>query len=98
MNMDKKLRTAWTVAGILAVLLIIMTVMWGRASGTFTLGAEDLAEQRNKVAEACKSADDLQSPACKDALDDLARLLGRFDKKLEKDKQAEATTTVEVTP
>lgn len=98
--MDKKLRTAWTVAGILAVLLIIMTVMWGRESGTFTLGAEDLSDQRNKVAEACKSADDLESPACKDALDDLARLLGRFDKKLEKNKKidGEASTTVEVAP
>lgn len=98
--MDKKLRTAWTVAGILAILLIIMTVMWGRASGTFTLGAEDLSDQRNKVAEACKSADDLQSPACKDALDALARLLGRFDKKLERDREAEgeASTTIEVAP
>ncbi|MEK9184331.1 MAG: hypothetical protein AAB892_01210, partial [Patescibacteria group bacterium] len=88
------------VAGILAVLLIIMTVMWGRESGTFTLGAEDLSDQRNKVAEACKSADDLESPACKDALDDLARLLGRFDKKLEKNKKidGEASTTVEVAP
>lgn len=99
--MDKKLRTAWTVAAVLAVLLVIMTVMWGRASGVFTLGAEDLAAQREKISEACASADDLDTPACRDALDDLARLLGRFERKLDRDQEKEvnvnATSTVEFT-
>jgi hypothetical protein len=98
--MDKKLRTAWTVAAVLAVLLVIMTVMWGRASGTFTLGAEDLAAQREKISEACGNADDLDTPACRDALDDLARLLGRFERKLEREQEADgsASSTVEIAP
>lgn len=100
--MDKKLRTAWTVAAVLAVLLVIMTVMWGRASGTFTLGAEDLAAQREKISEACGSADELDTPACRDALDDLARLLGRFERKLDREQEKEtegsASTTVEIAP
>lgn len=100
--MNNKLRTAWAVAGILAILLVIMTVMWARESGAFTLGAEDLEAQREKIANACGSADELDTPACRDALDDLARLLGRFERKLEREKKdAEggapgATTTIEV--
>jgi len=99
--MNNKLRTAWAVAGILAILLVIMTVMWGRASGAF---GDNLTAQGDKVAEACKSADDLNSPACRDALDDLARLLARFERRIERQqddanaaKVEVATTTVEVT-
>lgn len=79
--MNNKLRTAWTVAGIFAVLFIVMTVMWAQATGFF---GNNLAAQREKVSEACKTADDLKSAACRDALDDLARLLSRFDRQLER--------------
>lgn len=91
--MNTKLRTAWTVAAVLAVLLVIMTVMWGRASGVFTLDAGDLERQREEIAEAC--GDDIESPACKDALDDLARLLERFERKLDRESEDAATTTPE---
>ena len=102
--MNNKLRTAWTVAAVLAVLLVIMTVLWGRASGIFTLGAEDLAEQRERISEACGSADELDSPACRDALSDLANLLERFERRLEREREdaadaaGGATSTAEVAP
>ena len=79
--MDNKLRTAWAVAGIFAVLFIVMTVMWARESGVF---GGDLASQRERVAEACRTADDLQTEGCRAALEDLARLLARFEKRLER--------------
>lgn len=95
--MNTKLRTAWTVAAVLAVLLIIMTIMWGRASGVFTLDAGDLERQREEIAEAC--GDQIDTPACRDALDDLARLLARFERQIDResdDAESGATTTVEV--
>jgi len=98
--MNNSSRTAWTVAGVLAILLIIMTIMWGRESGAF--GGGDLAAQRDRVAEACRSVDDLDSAACRDALEDLARLLGRFERRLERQAddveasvEVNATTSVE---
>jgi hypothetical protein len=98
--MNNKLRTAWTVAAVLAVLLIIMSGLYAKERGLFTLDARDLERQRDDIAKACGSADELDTPACRDALDDLARLLGRFEKKLDRDQKAEgnASTTVEVTP
>lgn len=90
--MDTKLRTAWAVAGVLAILLIVTTVMWGRESGVF--GGGDLAAQRDRVENACRTADDLDSAACRDALADLARLLARFERRLERAEE-DAETTVE---
>lgn len=91
--MDTKLRTAWAVAGVLAILLIIMTVMWGREAGVF---GGDLAAQRDRVESACRTADDLDSAACRAALTDLAKLLARFERRLERAEE-DAEPTVEGT-
>lgn len=95
--MNNKLRTAWTVAGVLAVLLIIMTGLWVNERGLFTLDARDLERSRDEISTACASAETLDTPACRDALDGLARLLGRFERQLERQSDdTTATTTVEV--
>ena len=95
--MNNKLRTAWAVAGIFAILFVIMTIMWGRETGFF---GGDLATQRERVAEACRTADDLDTVACRNALEDLARLLSRFENRLERmggdTSEMTATTSVEV--
>ncbi len=85
MNTTSKLRTAWIVAGILAVLLIIMTALWARSSGAFTLDAKDLAAERNKVNQACDSGESLTTPECQDALESLTKLLKSFENKLNRE-------------
>lgn len=100
MDTTTKLRLAWIVAGVFAVLFVIMTVLWARETGAFTLGAEDLAAEREKIVEACQTNEDLASPACRDALDDLARLLERFNNKLNREardaQKALESATIEV--
>lgn len=94
--MDTKLRTAWTVAAVLAILLIAMTIMWARASGALTLDSDDLARQSEKLDEACGTDAGINSPACREALDDLSALLGRFSNKLERESRNAATSTMDV--
>ncbi|HEX5774649.1 MAG TPA: hypothetical protein VFY28_01665 [Candidatus Paceibacterota bacterium] len=100
MDIFNKSRLPWIVSGVLAVLLIIMTVLWGRASGAFTLDARDLEAERERLTEVCQTSEDLSSRACREALDDLAGLLQRFENRLQREardaQKALESATIEV--
>lgn len=90
--MDKKLRTAWIVAGVLGVLLVIAVMMWLGAKkdldSVLREGSEDIAAQRDRIEEVCDEKDAMNDKDCQDALDDLQKILKKFSKDLKS-----ATTT-----
>ncbi|MEK7099639.1 MAG: hypothetical protein AAB883_00670 [Patescibacteria group bacterium] len=91
MNTNKNLKI---VIGVLVVLLIIVTGLWVRAAGYFSLGAEDLAAQRNRIEKLCNTPEKLNSSDCIHALGDLSSLLKKFNTQLEKERKANAPAPV----
>lgn len=94
MTQKNKLTLAWTVAGILAVLLIIALyfVMNPQKDLQTVLqdGKEDITEQRDRIAEVCEGSEANQND-CQDELDDLADILRDFSRNIDK-----ATTSATV--
>ena len=92
MDSKKQLTLAWTVAGILAVLLAISLFFLMNPERTLDTvlqeGKEDITTQRERVAEAC----DGSSPAeCNQELEDLSTILREFSEDISR-----ATSTLEV--
>jgi len=88
METKKQLTIAWTVAGILAVLLLIALyfVMNPEKSLDTVLqeGKEDISAQRDRIEESCSGTDAASQEKCQDDLDELADILRDFSKDIEK--------------
>ncbi len=84
MDTKKQLTIAWTVAGILAVLLLISLyfVMNPKKDlGTVLQnGKEDISEQRNRIRESCNGTDTKSREECQRDLDELTNILRDFSK------------------
>lgn len=100
MNTTKQLRLAWGVAILFAVLFVLMSVLYARDTGAFTLGVEDLERERTKVTTTCQTAEDLNTSECQEALNDLGRVLKRFESRIKRqaDDEKDAARDVEVAP
>lgn len=92
MDSKKKLTLAWTVAGILAVLLVIALFFLMNPERSLDQvlqdGKEDVTTQRERVSEAC---DGTSQAKCNRELEDLANILRDFSRDINK-----ATSTMEV--
>jgi signal transduction histidine kinase len=88
MDSQKKLTLAWTVAGILAVLLVIsLFFLMNQPKDLDTVlqeGKEDVTAQRDQVAEACNGSDAQSKARCQDELQELADILRDFSKDIDK--------------
>lgn len=93
MDTKKKLTLAWTVAGILAVLLIIALyfVMNPKKDLDTVLqeGKEDITEQRDRITEVCDGPEANEGD-CQNELDELADILRDFSKDIDKATSTEA--------
>lgn len=85
-------RTAWIVAGVLLVLLIIVGYLWlSQKQDLNTVlqnGKTDIASIRDQITEDCQGPN-MDTDACKADLNDLASILRDFSA----DVQAASTTT-----
>lgn len=88
MNSQKQLTLAWTVAAILAALLVISLVMqFSQPKDLGTVlqeGKEDVTAQRDRVAEACNGTDAASQADCKNELQELADILREFSRDITK--------------
>ena len=91
MDLKKKLTLAWTVAGILAVLLAVSLFFLMNPEKSLNTvleeGKQDVTEQRADVAAACEG-DSADKAKCDAELDELAQILREFSRDIDK-----ATTT-----
>ncbi|MBU1293103.1 hypothetical protein KJ819_03520 [Patescibacteria group bacterium] len=82
MNTKKQLTLAWSVAGILAVLLIIaLFVIMNPKKDLGTVlqeGKEDITAQRARIAEVCSGPNAGSKSDCQDELEVLSQLLRDF--------------------
>ncbi len=95
-SMDKKeARTAWIIAGILAVLLVIAVVFWMNAKKdldtVLSEGKEDITVLRDRIAVDCKGTDQASKDRCSDNLDKLSNVLKEFSKDVEKAPEPDTT-------
>ncbi len=92
MNTKKQLTIAWTIAGILAVLLLIalyFVLNPKKDLGTVLQeGQQDITAQRDKIRADCNSTDLDKKAACAADLQDLSDILREFSKDV-----AHATST-----
>ncbi|KND46995.1 MAG: hypothetical protein AB199_01005 [Parcubacteria bacterium C7867-004] len=97
MDTKKQLTLAWTVAGILAVLLVISVyfIMNPKRDLDTVLqdGKEEIAAQRDEIRKNCANTDDLSKKRCQKDLDELADILKDFSKDITK-----ASSTVTIPP
>ncbi|MDP2158506.1 MAG: hypothetical protein Q8K68_12455 [Nitrospirota bacterium] len=92
MDSKKQLTLAWTVAGILAVLLAISLFFLMNPERSLDTvlqeGKEDITAQRERVAEACDGSNPTE---CNRELEELSTILREFSKDISR-----ATSTMEV--
>jgi len=95
MDTKKQLTLAWTVAGILAVLLVIaLFFLMGERNDLGSVleeGREDITAQRDEIREACNSTDEASRARCNESLEELADILREFSLEIER-----ATSTAPV--
>lgn len=96
--MDKKeARTAWIVAGVLAVLLIITVIFWMNVKKDFDEvqrdGYKNIGMLRDRIALDCPKEDAESQKRCRQHIDDLSTVLTEFSEDLK-----EATETATTTP
>ncbi len=88
MDMQKKLTLAWTIAGILAVLLVISVyfVMNPKKDLATVLqeGKEDISAQRDQIRLNCSGTDGTSKAKCQADLDELTEILKEFSKDIKK--------------
>ena len=88
MDTKKQLTLAWTVAGILAVLLIIAVYFAMNPKKDLATvlqeGKEDISVQRDQIAMHCSGTDDASKKACQEDLDELTDILKEFSKDIKK--------------
>lgn len=95
--MDKKeSRTAWIIAGVLAVLLVIAVVFWMSAKkdldAVLTEGQEDITVLRDRIAVDCRATDQDSRERCQDHLEDLEDILVEFSEDVEEASETSTTT------
>lgn len=94
----KESRTAWIIAGVLAVLLVIAVVFWMNTQkdldAVLTEGREDITVVRDRIAVDCRATDTASQERCQDHLEDLADILEEFSEDVE-EANDQATTTEE---
>lgn len=88
---EQQNNTGWIVAGVLAIVIVILLVMmwqqWDR--GEQNLGAvleegqENLVDARAAIAQKCSGPQGTASPGCQDALDNLRDILEEFSEDLD---------------
>jgi hypothetical protein len=87
-------RTAWIVAGVLLILLIIVGYLWlSQKQDLNTVlqnGKTDIAAARDQITKDCQGPN-MDADACKADLNDLAGILSDFSA----DVQAASTTTAQ---
>lgn len=92
MDSKTKLTLAWTIAGILAVLLAITLFFLVNQpkdlDQVLQEGKEDITAKRDEVAKACNGSDAASKAKCQDELRELSDILRDFSKDIDK-----ATTT-----
>ncbi len=92
MDHKKSAQTAWTVAAVLAVLLIIALGFWWNAkhdlAKVLESGKQDITAQRDKIRADCALTDAASKAQCGQDLQDLADILREFSTNV-----AHATTT-----
>jgi len=86
--MDKKeARTAWIIAGVLAVLLVIAVIFWMNAKkdldSVLQEGKEDITVIRDRIAVDCRATDTAAKERCQDHLEDLEDVLREFSEDIE---------------
>lgn len=95
----KEARTAWIIAGILAVLLVIAVMLWMNAQkdldAVLQEGKEDITVIRDRIATDCYATDAASKDRCMDHLDDLEEVLREFSDDVE---EAPVATSTEGTP
>lgn len=88
-------RTAWVVAGILAILLVVVLILWMNAKKDLDQvlmeGQEEIIDVRDQITQNC--ADGINSDNCQDTLDKLEDILIEFKRDVQR-----ATTTGTGTP
>lgn len=90
---------AWTVAGVLAVIVIILLAFmiydWNQRRNDLGYvideGTSNIAEQREVIRARC--SDDLTSAACQDALADLSDILEDFSRDFSRAAEVAGTAT-----
>lgn len=97
--MDKKeTRTAWIIAGVLAVLLVIAVVFWMNAKkdldAVLMEGQEDITVIRDRIEADCHATDAASKERCEDHLEDLADILREFSEDVDEAAAEEGTTTI----
>jgi len=100
--MDRKeSRTAWIIAGVLAVLLVIAVVFWMNTQKDLDTvlqeGQEDITVIRDRIAVDCRATDTASQERCADHLEDLADILEEFSEDVEEANE-QATSTNEALP
>lgn len=101
--MDKKeTRTAWIIAGVLAVLLVIAVVFWMSAQkdleAVLSEGREDITVLRDKIAVDCRATDTASKERCQDELADLADILREFSSDVDEAAENEGTSGTDPLP
>lgn len=93
MNTKKQLTLAWTIAAILAVLLVIAVyfVMYPKKDlGTVLQeGRNDIVDQRERVRQSCSGTDAESKRLCDEELTNMIDILQQFSKDIKR-----ATSTV----
>ncbi len=91
--------TAWIIAGILFVLLIVVGYLWLSApkdvQAVLDEGYDNIAAQREELARACQSPEGTRED-CEEELQDLSELLAEFSAEIDAatTSEASASTTV----
>ncbi len=97
--MDKKeARTAWIVAGVLAVLLVIAVIFWMNANKDLEQvqrdGYQNIGMLRDRIALDCGKADVESEKRCRQHIDDLSAVLTEFSEDLQEAAEDATTTPV----
>lgn len=97
MDTKQQLTLAWTLAGILAVgLIIALVALFNQPRDLGTVleeGHDDLTQQRDRIADACESQDQASQERCQEALDELSDILRDFSRDIDR-----ATSSAERAP
>lgn len=98
--MRNKKKLPWIIAGVLAILLIVVTMLWVDALKRLNQG--NMTEQRDLIREYCTKSDEENKRLCQKELEDLGKMLQDFAKESSNaaeqppKKQPVASSTIQV--
>jgi hypothetical protein len=99
--MERSNNTGWIVAGVLAVVIVILLAMmwqqWNKEQHNLGMvlenGQERVAAARNQIAEDCQGSEGTEAASCKADLDQLSQVLEQFSKSITTATSSQASTT-----